>query len=136
MNALPCEVTAGDGQVCVLGSGEALKFTCNGSWDDFQEPFIDDTEISDEYYSAVSGSTVLTLTSGFLESLSPGAHTLQFLYNTADNRDFRSNKATFYIAKSSTVPRTGSASAPLLWLAVAAVSGCAFLAFRKKRGAC
>ena len=63
---------------------------------------MDATTVDAKYYTAISGSTVVTLTNEYLETLSKGAHTVTFVYTdgTID--------ATLTVANASTTPDTSS----------------------------
>ncbi|MCR4999036.1 MAG: leucine-rich repeat domain-containing protein [Lachnospiraceae bacterium] len=74
-------ITAGANQSFVKGSGNAITVTGSGAYDNFSAVQIDGTAISSDYYSVASGSTVVTLNAGYLESLSEGAHTITIVWN-------------------------------------------------------
>jgi len=61
-------------------SGKDLTVICNGEFADFIGLLMDGTMIDPSNYTAVEGSTIVTLTGAYLETLSTGEHTLTFKY--------------------------------------------------------
>ena len=74
------EITDGADSVWKKGSLEGLKFVCNGEYDKFTGVTIDDQTISPDYYTSEKGSTIITLSASYLESLSLGKHKLTINY--------------------------------------------------------
>ena len=70
----------GSGQVYTLGSGETLEFTCEGEFDKFTGVNVNDELVDASNYTAVSGSTILTLSNAYLETLTAGEYSLQYIY--------------------------------------------------------
>ena len=65
-------------------SGQDLGFKTNGEFSRFTGVKIDGTLIGNEKYTAVSGSTVVTLKKDYLETLSVGKHTLTVVYTDGE----------------------------------------------------
>lgn len=61
--------------------GQDLIVRASGEFDKFTGLQMDGVEVSSDNYTAVSGSTIITLKSTYLATLSAGKHTLKFLYN-------------------------------------------------------
>lgn len=61
-----------------------LTFRATGDFSKFTEVKVDGTTLSTDRYTAVSGSTVVTLNADYLASLSVGAHTLTVVYNDGE----------------------------------------------------
>ncbi len=61
-----------------------LTFRCNGAYSDFLELQIDGAVVDSKYYTAVEGSTIITVSKEYLDKLAPGQHTLTMVY--AGNR--------------------------------------------------
>ncbi|MGN0374781.1 MAG: chitobiase/beta-hexosaminidase C-terminal domain-containing protein, partial [Butyrivibrio sp.] len=59
---------------------ESITFTGNGSFSSFYGVKIDGKLLDKDSYEAKSGSTVITLKPEYLNSLSPGKHTLEILW--------------------------------------------------------
>ncbi|MBQ8813025.1 MAG: bacterial Ig-like domain-containing protein [Lachnospiraceae bacterium] len=57
-----------------------VAIICNGEFSDFTALLMDGTAIDPSKYTAVSGSTIVTLESAYLETLSVGTHTVTFTY--------------------------------------------------------
>ena len=65
-------------------SGQDLGFKTNGKFSRFTGVKVDGTLIGNEKYTAVSGSTVVTLKKDYLETLSVGKHTLTVVYTDGE----------------------------------------------------
>ena len=70
----------GDGSIWTKGTERGLEFTANGSYSKFAGIEVDGETVNEENYTAISGSTVITLKPEYLETLSVGRHTLTVLY--------------------------------------------------------
>lgn len=64
--------------------GGALTFRANGDFSKFTGVKLDGIIIPSDKYTAVSGSTVITLKNSYLARLSAGTHTLTVLYNDGE----------------------------------------------------
>ena len=65
-------------------SGKNLGFKVNGEISKFTGVKVDGTLIGNDKYTAVSGSTVVTLKKDYLETLSVGKHTLSVVYTDGE----------------------------------------------------
>ena len=65
-------------------SNDTLTFRANGSIDKFTGVKVDNTLIDAKNYSAVSGSTVISLKADYLNTLSVGTHTLTVVYTDGE----------------------------------------------------
>ena len=65
-------------------SGKNLSFKVNGEFSRFTGVKVDGTLIGNDKYTAVSGSTVVTLKKDYLETLSVGKHTLSVVYTDGE----------------------------------------------------
>ena len=63
------------------GTATGISITCNGDIAKFTGFKVDGAFLGTDVYTAVSGSTVVTLTPAYLETLSLGAHTVEFVYS-------------------------------------------------------
>ena len=121
-------VILGDGGKYIKGSGEALSFTANGPYKTeevfFVALFVDGERVAEENYTAVAGSTVVTLKPEYLNSLKVGEHTLYFSYQFS-GMGLNSNTAEFTVEKKAAdndVPGTGDDSQLVLWICVGSVA--------------
>ena len=73
-------IVEGENQTIEAEEGEDLIVKANGSIDKFVKLLVDGVEVDPENYTVVSGSTIATLASSFLDTLSSGNHTLTFVY--------------------------------------------------------
>jgi hypothetical protein len=62
------------------GTNANIEITCNGDFSKFIGLKIDGVMLGTENYTAVSGSTIVTLKAAYIETLAIGEHTLEFLY--------------------------------------------------------
>ena len=64
----------------VIGSGEGLTIYCTGELGDFVSVEMDGEVVDPSNYTVKEGSTILTFTSAYLDTLSPGRHTVTMNY--------------------------------------------------------
>ena len=64
------------------GSEDALSFTSNAAFADFQKVQVDGNDVDSSNYTVKEGSTVVTLKPSYLEALSVGKHTLAIVSDT------------------------------------------------------
>lgn len=77
---LDYRVIEGDKATYVVASGTNLTVKANGPLSKFTGLLVDGTAVDPTAYTAVSGSTIVTLQSSYLDTLSVGQHSLTFLY--------------------------------------------------------
>lgn len=70
-----------DKQTYILNSNNAISITADGNLNKLTGIMVDGILISSENYDLKNGSTVLTLKSSYLDTLSVGNHTLEFVYS-------------------------------------------------------
>lgn len=134
------KIIKGENSIWVQNTNEKLTFHANGDFSKFTGIKIDDEWIDSENYTAVSGSTVVTLKKEYLEKLSEGKHKLTIAYKDGEcNTNFEIKKvATEEIyenldntsaqeekekqTENSLNPRTGDNINMLLWISLLSVS--------------
>lgn len=116
-------------------SDGTLVFRANGDFDKFTGVKVDGTLIDAKNYTAVSGSTVITLKADYLKTLSVGTHKLTVVYTdgecstnfevkqTTQTEGDKPDTTTPTGNKDTTSPQTGDNSNLLLWVALLFVSG-------------
>ena len=136
-------------------SNGTLVFRANGDFSKFTGVKVDGTLIDAKNYTAVSGSTVITLKADYLKTLSAGTHKITVVYTDGEcSANFEVKKAASEQTKptegdktdttkpaggkDTTSPQTGDNSNLALWFAVLFVSGAGALGTavyskRKKR---
>lgn len=103
-------------------SDKTLVFRANGDFSKFTGVKVDDTLIDVSNYTAVSGSTIVTLKADYLKTLSAGTHSLTIIFNDGECRtNFEIIGTTNTTGP--TNPQTGDDSNLWLWFAVLFVSG-------------
>lgn len=78
------KITEGADGTWTQQSDGALRFVANGDFSKFTGVKIDGILIATDKYTAVSGSTVITLKKEFLDTLSVGKHTLTVVYSDGE----------------------------------------------------
>ena len=110
-----------------------LTFRANGDFSKFTGVKVDGTLIDAKNYTAVSGSTVITLKADYLKTLSVGTHQLAVFYTDGEcSTNFEvkqtaSEQTKPTGGKDTTSPQTGDNSNLLLWAALLFVSGAGVL---------
>jgi pilin isopeptide linkage protein/uncharacterized repeat protein (TIGR02543 family) len=90
------KIIKGDGQTWTKGTSTGISMTADGPFAKFEKLLIDGSEVAQSDYSATSGSTIVTTTAAYAESLSLGQHTLTVQYTDG------SASGTFYVAEKQT----------------------------------
>ena len=118
------KITAGNGSSWTRGSSAGLRLTANGAYAKFTGLMVDGKTVSATCYTAVSGSTVITLKASYLETLSLGKHTITVCYEDG------SAEGTFTVTAN---PYTGDEAQPMLWVAMLLLSAACIVLLLKKR---
>ena len=133
------EIIQGANSVWNKGNTEGLTIASNGDFTKFTGIKVDGTEVGTENYTAVSGSTVVTLNASYLNGLAEGTHTLTMVYTDGEvSTQFTVGAQATGTSGSNTVsPQTGDSNHVVLWssLAIAisgAIAGTLFLVSKKK----
>lgn len=116
-------------------SDRTLTFRANGDFSKFTGVKVDGTLIDAKNYTAVSGSTVITLKADYLKTLSVGKHTLTVVYTDGECSTNFTIIGTTNLTNS-TSPQTGDDSNLWLWFAVLCVGIAGILGitvYRKKK---
>ena len=140
------KITDGANGAWTQNSDGTLKFVANGDFSKFTGVKVDGKLIDTDKYTAVSGSTVITLKKDYLGTLSVGKHTLTVVYSDGEcSTEFEIKAAQ---SGGSTTPdkpnqddpkspQTGDTSNIVLWAALLFVSGGVLTVFsvasKKKR---
>lgn len=138
------KITEGANSSWKQNSNDTLKFVANGDFSKFTGVKVDGTLVAADKYTAVSGSTVITLKKDYLSTLSVGKHTLTIVYNDGEcstvfeikaastpsiitnpgnNSGNTSSKVNNLDTSETISPKTGDTSNMLLWFIVLLVSG-------------
>lgn len=144
----------------IIGSAEGVTIKCTGEVKDFVNVFMDDVEVDRSNYTLAEGSTLLTFTAKYLNTLSVGEHkvTLNYTYGSVDtilnilssvNRPGTGNGNGStgstggasgngsvdgaQISGGSRSPKTGDDAAILLWLLMALFAAGTYVITERKR---
>jgi len=78
------KIIAVDNQIYDKASGSDVTITCNGDFAKFTGIKVDGSVVDSSNYTAVSGSTGLTLKASYLGTLTDGSHTITFVYTDGE----------------------------------------------------
>lgn len=120
------EVVKGDGSKWEKGADTGLVFTANGAYSKFTGIEVDGKAVDKDNYTAVSGSTVITLKPEYLETLSVGAHTLTVQYTDGEaSCEFTIVKKPAEGTDNDTqTPETGDNNNMALWITLMFIAAC------------
>ncbi|WP_075878380.1 hypothetical protein [Merdibacter massiliensis] len=109
------KIIQGNGSKWTFGKDDTLTITANGAFSKFTGILIDGNYVAPSNYTAVSGSTIITVQSSYLKTLSAGNHTLTVLYTDGKTT------GEFEIIKES--PVTGINNDVMLWIVLLFMTG-------------
>ncbi len=66
----------------VQGSDEGLSLRGDGEIDNFKAVKVDGEIVDEQYYTVTEGSTIVTFTAEYLDSLEPGTHEVEMIWTT------------------------------------------------------
>ena len=104
-------IIEGNGSSWTRNSAEGLRIVADGSFAYFTGVRIDGKQVAADRYNASSGSTIVLLKAGFLQTLQEGAHDIQIVY-----QDGAANGQFFVVRP---VPKTGDDANLILWIGCA-----------------
>lgn len=141
------KITEGADGTWKQDSDGTLKFVANGDFSKFTGVKVDGTLVAADQYTAISGSTIITLKKSYLDTLAIGKHTLTVVYKDGEcSTEFEilieasstnnngsegekntvvKNPVTKPVIKTDTanVPETGDNSNLVLWVVILFISG-------------
>lgn len=113
-------MTQGQNAQWTQGTQTGLTFTVNGAFTKFIGIEVDGKAVDQAHYTAVSGSTIITLKPEYLNTLSVGQHTLTVLFT-----DAKVDGQFEILAKPQpSTPDTGDNNQVTLWITVMFVAVC------------
>ena len=120
------EIIEGANAVWTAGSASGLTIVSNAAFDDFLSVSIDGTELDAACYTAVSGSTRITLHADYLATLSAGQHTIAIASETGVASTTFTIQAAASSQPSASAPvaavQTGDNQTPFVWAGLLVVS--------------
>ena len=126
------KITEGANSSWTKNTDATLKFVANGDLSKLVGVKVDGALITADKYTAVSGSTVITLKNDYLDTLSVGKHTLTVVYNDGECSTEFEIKAAPGGGETTPAnpsegntdsPKTGDTSNLTLWIVLLLVSG-------------
>ena len=114
-------------------SNTSLTFRSNAEFEDFLRVEIDGKIVDSKNYTVSKGSTIVTLTPEYLETLKTGEHTLSIVSNI-NGAEMKAN-TSFHITgepENSNSPKTGDNSYAIFWIVLLIISGSAIVLTRKR----
>lgn len=126
------KITEGANSSWTKNTDATLKFVANGDLSKLVGVKVDGALITADKYTAVSGSTVITLKNDYLDTLSVGKHTLTVVYNDGECSTEFEIKAAPSGGETTPAnpsegntdsPKTGDTSNLTLWIVLLLVSG-------------
>lgn len=132
IDRLPYAILEGDSQTFVIDSSKDIIIRANGTFDKFLGLKMDGKDIESKYYTAVSGSTVVTLAQEYMDTLDEGEHTLTFVYTdgTVDStlkiakvstpEEINNNQTNTETTNTSSSPKTGDNI--IIWISLLVIS--------------
>lgn len=135
------KITEGANSSWTKNTDATLKFVANGDLSKLVGVKVDGALITADKYTAVSGSTVITLKNDYLDTLSVGKHTLTVVYNDGECSTEFEIKAAPGGGETTPAnpsegntdsPKTGDTSNLTLWIVLLLVSGGAAVGTKKK----
>jgi LPXTG-motif cell wall-anchored protein len=127
------------------GSSKTLGFTANGLFKLFKEVRVDgNVLVKDTDYTAISGSTIVTLKQSYLDTLSVGKHKLEVFYDILGEEHIADCEFTIKAkpapatqatpAPTDNVPKTGDSTNTVGWMILMLSSMAALtVVFKKKK---
>ena len=140
ISKLPPEIIEGMGQSIAEGEKKALTFRSNALFDDFDRVELDYETLNTEYYTAESGSIIVTLDADYVATLPVGEHTISIVSEsgtatttftvaekaapgTSDNSDKNNSSDNDSKTDAEDSAKTGDDANLALWLALMFLSG-------------
>ena len=126
-------INGGD-QIWKKGTATGVTITCDGNFGTFAGVKVDGADILNDKYTAVSGSTVVTLNPAYLETLALGAHKVELMFR------YGSVQTGLTIIKADDpaappIPNTGDSGVlPWITLCLSAMGLAVLILSAKKRG--
>ncbi|MCQ2458305.1 MAG: chitobiase/beta-hexosaminidase C-terminal domain-containing protein, partial [Clostridia bacterium] len=108
----------------VFTNADRAVFASDADFSKFDHVEVDGKTVAKKYYTAESGSTVITFNKEFIKTLSVGKHTMTIVSKDG------SAKTSFNVADPH--PKTGDSSTPFLWLGMCMLAIFSVLTLRKK----
>ncbi|MCI8466367.1 MAG: hypothetical protein HFI63_11050 [Lachnospiraceae bacterium] len=74
-------ILEGAAQIAISGKGKSVTIKVDGDFAKFTGVSVDGKKLAGESYTAVSGSTIVTLKAEYIDTLTAGVHTVTFHYS-------------------------------------------------------
>lgn len=130
MNSYP--VIEGANGNYVMGSGE-YSIRIDGEFSKFVDLYVDDKLVDKKYYTAKSGSTIITFTADYMKTLSLGAHNIKAKYTDGYAETTMTVLGATSKTNETTQAKTSDNTPIRIFLIVALISGAGIILTSKKK---
>ncbi len=78
------EVVEGANQIVIKGENEGVTLKIDGELEKLVSVYVDGEEVGKEHYTATTGSTIITFTPAYIQTLAVGAHKVKVEYKDGE----------------------------------------------------
>ena len=131
------EILEGAGSSHEEETSDTITIKANGKFEKFKGIKVDGKDVDKKYYIAKSGSTIVTLSADYLNTIAVGEHKIAFVYDDGEvettfkvaekNNTDTSNNTQDNNKNNPSTPKTGDESNMTLWIVGLTISGILFV---------
>lgn len=131
------EILEGAGSSHEEETSDTITIKANGKFEKFKGIKVDGKDVDKKYYTAKSGSTIVTLSADYLNTIAVGEHKIAFVYDDGEvettfkiaekNNTDTSNNTQDNNKNNPSTPKTGDESNMTLWIVGLTISGILFV---------
>ena len=128
------EILEGAGSTHENEDNNTITIRANGKFEKFEGIKVDNEIVDKKYYTAKSGSTIVTLSADYLNTLGIGEHKIAFIYDDGEVETIfkiaekdSTDKANNNNKNTQTTPKTDDTSNMSVWIVGLTISGILFV---------